>query len=150
LPVNASAVFPAVVLAVVAASQVVLTQHAALTPWKGGGFGMFSTLDHGAFRAVTVVIDGPERSETFDMPPSLEVLAARAANCPADWLLRRLAVGIAARERRYERPVTRITIHVWRTHFHPVTLHATEHTLRIFVHDVGPVGTSPATPARRG
>jgi hypothetical protein len=143
--VQIRAAFPAAVLATVAASQVVLTEHAALTPWKGGGFGMFSTLDHGAFRGVTVVIDGPERSETLDIPPSLEVLAARAANCPADWLLRRLALGIAARERRYDRPVTRITIHVWRTHFHPVTLHATEHPLRTFVHDVGSGGTSPAT-----
>jgi hypothetical protein len=150
VPVNVRAGIPAAVLAAVATSQVVLTQHAALTPWKGGGFGMFSTLDHGAFRAVTVVIDGPGRSETLDMPPSLEVLAARAANCPADWLLRRLAIGIAARERRYERPVTRITIRVWRTHFHPVTLHATEHPLRTFVHDTGPAGTSPATPGPRG
>ena len=123
---------PAVLLVLVALVQIGLTRTSALTPWKGGGFGMFATLDHGAFRRVEVVIDAPDRSETLEMPPSLEELSARVANMPADWLLRRLSEGVVRRERRNQRPVSRVTITVWRVRFDPVTLHAEEQTLRKF------------------
>ena len=137
---------PAALLTVVAVAQIALSRHADLTPWKGGGFGMFSTLDHGAFRGVSVVVDGPERSETLEIPPSLEVLAARAANCPDEWLLRRLADEVAAREARYGRPVTRVTVDVWKTSFARDTLHATEDRLRTFVRESRPSATGdPAT-----
>jgi hypothetical protein len=116
----------------VALAQIGLTRTSALTPWKGGGFGMFATLDHGAFRRVEIVIDATERSETLEIPPSLEELSARAANMPADWLLRRLGEGVVQRERRNQRPVSKVTITVWRVHFDPVTLHAEEQTLRKF------------------
>jgi hypothetical protein len=136
---------PAALLAIVAVAQIALSRHADLTPWKGGGFGMFSTLDHGAFRGVSVIVDGPERSETLEIPPSLEVLAARAANAPDQWLLRRLADGVAAREARYGRPVTRVTVHVWKTSFARDTLHATEHRLRTFVRESHPSVRDPSS-----
>ena len=81
---------------VVALGQVDAGEDRRLTAWKGGGFGMFSTLDHGAYRGVVVVIEAPDRSETLEMPPSLEELAARAAACPSDWLLRELARAIVS------------------------------------------------------
>ena len=37
---------PAGVLLLVALSQVVVASNTHLTPWRGGGFGMFSTLDN--------------------------------------------------------------------------------------------------------
>jgi hypothetical protein len=121
---------PAVLLVLVACGQLVLARTGNLTPWKGGGFGMFSTLDHGAFRRVAIVVDAPDRSETIDVPDSLEETAARVVNFPSDWLIRKLAAGVVARERRYNRPVSRVTITVWRTAFNPVSLHAEERTLR--------------------
>ena len=126
----------ALLLMAVALAQVGLARVSGLTAWKGGGFGMFSTLDHGAHRRVSAVIEAPERSEQLEMPPSLELLAARAANLPADWLLRRLAEGIVARERRQQRPVSRVTLTVWRTEFDRTTLHANERVLRAYVHVV--------------
>ena len=83
--------------------QIALARTTDLTAWKGGGFGMFSTLDHGAYRRVAVVVDAPDRSEAIEIPPSLQTAAARAAALPADWMLRALAEGVAARERRYQR-----------------------------------------------
>jgi hypothetical protein len=130
------AALPSLILTVVALSQIGLARTVSLTPWKGGGFGMFSTLDHGAFRGVDVVVEAPDRSEAQEVPPSLEEIAARAATCPSEWLLRRLAEGVVARERRYQRPVTRVTLTVWRTDFNSATLHATEKTSRVYVYDV--------------
>ena len=130
------ATLPSLVLTIVAFSQIALARTVGMTPWKGGGFGMFSTLDHGAFRGVDVIVEAADRSEAQEIPPSLEEIAARAATCPSEWLLRRLAEGVVARERRYERPVTRVKLTVWRTDFNPATLHATEKTSRVFVYDV--------------
>jgi hypothetical protein len=106
------------------------------TPWKGGGFGMFSTLDHGAWRGVDVIVEGPNRSEALEIPPSLEEIAARAATCPTDRLLRQFAEGIVARERRYGRDVGRVTLTAWQTGFDRVTLRANERTLRSYRYDV--------------
>jgi hypothetical protein len=130
-----AAVSPAV-LVVVATMQVVMAKTAGLTPWKGGGFGMFSTLDHGAYRGVDILLEAPERSESQHVPPSLEELAARAANCPVEWLLRDLAAAVVARERRYDRPVTTVTLTVWSTRFDPSSLAASEVPLRTFVYQV--------------
>jgi hypothetical protein len=91
---------------------------------------MFSTLDHSAFRRVAVVVDAPDRSETIDIPDSLEETAARVVNFPSEWLIRKLAAGVVARERRYDRPVSRVTITIWRTVFNPASLHAEERSLR--------------------
>jgi hypothetical protein len=127
-------VVPPLLLAVIALGQIGLARAVDLTPWKGGGFGMFSTLDHGAHRGVLVLVEAPGRSEWVDITASLESAAARAAACPTDSLLRRLAVRVVDRERRYERPVTRVTLTAWRTVFDPVTLRPSERTLRTFVY----------------
>jgi hypothetical protein len=127
---------PAILLAVVGITQIVLVRTTDLSAWKGGGFGMFSTLDHGAFRGVDIVVEAQDRSEAQEVPPSLGVSAARAAMCPSDWLLKQLAEGVVARERRYQRPVARVKLTVWRTVFDPATLRATEQTLREYVYDV--------------
>ena len=127
---------PHLLLVLVACVQMVLAHRGDLTPWKGGGFGMFSTLDHGAYRGVDVLIEAPNRSEALEIPPSLEIAAARAAAYPADWLLRDLAAGVAAREARYDRRVDRVTLTVWRTRFDSVTLSANQRPLRTFVYAV--------------
>ena len=58
-------ILPPVLLVIVAVSQIVVARTADLTPWKGGGFGMFATLDHGAYRGVDIVVDAPDRSESL-------------------------------------------------------------------------------------
>jgi hypothetical protein len=127
---------PPALLIVVAVIQMSLAQAVDLTAWKGGGFGMFSTLDHGAYRGVDIIVDGPERSESLEIPGSLEVAAARAAACPTDRLLRTLAEGVTAREQRYQRAVSRVTVTAWRTDFDRGTLQASERPLRTFVYTV--------------
>src|SRR5262245_23101717 len=127
---------PAVLLVIVACVQIVLTRTTDLTAWKGGGFGMFSTLDHAAYRGVDIVIEAPNRSEALAVPSSLQEIAARAASCPADWLLKTLAEEVVAREQWYERDVSRVKLTVWRTEFDSGTLRASEQTLRTFVYDV--------------
>jgi hypothetical protein len=131
-----SRLLPPLLLVVVAVVQIVLAQTGDLTPWKGGGFGMFATLDHGAYRNVDIVVAAPDRSEGLEIPESLETAVARAAAFPADWLMRALAEGVAAREKRHHRAVSRVTMTVWGTVFDPVTLRPSERPLRTFVYTV--------------
>jgi hypothetical protein len=123
-------------LVLVAVTQIALSRTVELSAWKGGGFGMFATLDHGAYRGVDIRVEAPDRSEMLHVPPSLEVAAARAVACPVDWLLRDLAEGVAARERRHQRAVTRVTLTVWRAEFDHQTLRPSERPLRTFTYAV--------------
>lgn len=125
-------VVPPALLVLVSVAQLCSVSIFHLTPWKGGGFGMFSTLDQAAFRGVDIVIDAPGRSETLDIPASLDLAAARATSCPADWLLRRLAQDVVAREQRYGRAVSHVELTVWTTQFDRVTLAAHKRTIRSF------------------
>lgn len=127
---------PAALLAGVSVVQIVLATTLPLSAWKGGGFGMFSTLDHGGFRGIDVVVDAPDRSEHVAIAESLRTEAARAVALPADWLLRDLAERLARRERRHQRPVARVTLSVWRAEFDRTTLRGWERPMRTFIYDV--------------
>ena len=60
---RATAAVPAAVLLLVACIQLTLTRTSGLSPWKGGGFGMFSTTDDAGRRSVRVFVTAPDRSE---------------------------------------------------------------------------------------
>ena len=132
------AVLPVLLLAVVAAAQVTLAKAAGLSPWKGGGFGMFSTTDDAGRRYVRVFVSGAERSEEIAIAPSLEDAARRAAVLPRDAELSRLARRVVDRERRYQRQVDAVRIQTWRIEYARDTLAATTRMTREFVYRVDP------------
>jgi hypothetical protein len=127
---------PVSLLVVVACAQVTLATTAGLTPWKGGGFGMFSTTDDGGRRYVRVFVSGVGRSEEIAISPSLEDAARRAAVLPRDAQLSRLARRIVERERRHRRPVDMVRIETWRIEYAQRTLEATTRLTREFVYRV--------------
>lgn len=127
---------PAVALIAIALTQVLLARTSGLSPWKGGGFGMFATTDGAAFRYVRVFIDRSDSSEELDIAPSQEDSAARAQLFPSDGMLGRLASAIVERERRYGRPVNAVRVEVWRTEFDSRSLEATDHLLKTFTFHV--------------
>jgi hypothetical protein len=115
---TALALAPPALLVLVACVQIFLTRSTALTPWKGGGFGMFATNDGNPFRYVRLFVDAPDRSEELEIAPSLEDLAARAQALPG------------AAERRKGRPVETVRVEVWWIDFARGTLKATDRLLR--------------------
>jgi len=108
---------PPLLLVAVAVLQVFLVRILHLSPWKGGGFGMFASVDGLPFRAVRIEIDAVDRSERIAIPPSLRRLADEAATLPSRGLLERLANGVVARERRQGRSVDRVRVEVWRADY---------------------------------
>jgi hypothetical protein len=122
--------FPALLLTIVAIGQIVLAHTTDLSPWKGGGFGMFATIDGTATRHVRLFVRAPDRSEELAIQPSFERAAAKAELFPSYQSLKRLADAVAARERRYRRAAAEIRVQVWRSTFDAESLRATERLVR--------------------
>ncbi len=96
---------------------------------------MFATTDGTAFRQTRIFVEGPGRSEELEIAPSQELLAARAQLFPSDRMLTNLAMAVADRERRYDRPVKSVRLEVWRAEFNE-HLEATDRELRTFTWNV--------------
>ena len=73
---------PSALLCLIAAAQMFLARTADLSPWKGGGFGMFASTDGTAFRWVRLYVFSTARSEEIAVPASLEDRARRVAVWP--------------------------------------------------------------------
>jgi hypothetical protein len=61
-----------VALVVMLGAHVVLRSSADLSPWKGGGFAMFSTVDSPGLRSVTVWADVAGVAERVSLAPPLD------------------------------------------------------------------------------
>jgi hypothetical protein len=133
---------PAVLLCLIAAAQMILAHTADLSPWKGGGFGMFASIDSVPSRWVRLYVHAADRSEEIALPASLEDEADRVAAWPHRRALVRLAHAVAARERRHGRSVERVRIEVWRADVSPA-LDVSERLVRDLTMD------APGPPDRR-
>src|SRR5262245_55275205 len=133
---------PTALLLFVALTQIFLSRTAYLSPWKGGGFGMFATTDGTAFRYVRLFVGAPERSEEVTVPESLEDAALRAQLFPSDRFLLRLGEAAALRERRQGRAVSSVRVEVWKIEFSNPPLRSTERKLRSFTVHIEPTRVS--------
>lgn len=105
---------PTALLLAVAAVQMTLAGTDDLSPWKGGGFGMFASVDGLPFRWVRLYVSAPARSEELTVPPSLEEQAHRVVTWPHERAMQGLARAVLARERRHQRPADSIRVEIWR------------------------------------
>jgi len=111
---RAAIAVPTMLLLAVASTQMMLARTALLSPWKGGGFGMFASVDGLPFRWVRLYVTAPERSEELAVPASLEDQAHRVVTWPHSAGVQGLARAVMARERRYGRPIGTVRIEIWR------------------------------------
>jgi len=113
---------PAALLVGVALHQLFLAQTVGLSPWFGGGFGMFSSTDAGRARHIHAFVLRPGLEREVFVPESLGVLEARARTLPSDANLRALALELAQLPSPDHGPATGVRIQVWRTRYDPETL----------------------------
>ncbi len=86
---------PALLL-VIAALQFYLVGDQNLSPWKGGGFGMFSTVDSPSARLLRSYLLTPEGEVQVQVPPHLDRLSEQARSMPTKEHIRALAEQLAA------------------------------------------------------
>ena len=126
------------ILIAVALAQFVLVRRADFSPWKGGGFGMFSTTDHGPSRSVRVLAVDDAGTHVLRLPDEARRLVSQVEHGPVRPLVTRLAA-LAARDAREEGDrVTRVRVQVWRTTYGKRWLEPTESLLREIDVDVPP------------
>ncbi|MCI0441828.1 hypothetical protein L0244_37890 [bacterium] len=130
------AFIPTILLIVVACVQIYLSRNADLTPWKGGGFGMFSTTDGNANRYLRVFVTGPQRSEEILIKPSLEDLATRAEMYPQNSQLEKLAKAILKDQQQKHLPVQSVRIEVWRIQYDQPTLKPTTEVIHEYTYSI--------------
>jgi hypothetical protein len=84
------------ILIVVAAVQITLAKTQQLTPWKGGGFGMFSTVDDPSSRWLRAFAVVGGRRVSIPIPERYSSRAARIGAMPSRALLHALAADLAS------------------------------------------------------
>ncbi|PWT89785.1 MAG: hypothetical protein C5B54_08350 [Acidobacteria bacterium] len=128
------ALIPVLLLLLVAGLQIYLARTANLSPWKGGGFGMFSTTDGIANRWVRVYVRAPERSEELVLKGDLADLAGRAQLFPGNPQLERLAREIVRDQQQKKLPVDTVQIEVRRALYNRIDLHPTQQLIRDYTY----------------
>ena len=113
---------PALLLIAVATHQLYLSATVGLSPWSGGGFGMFSTTDAGANRHLHALVLRPGIEREVRVPEALKDRERRVLTLPSDANLRALALELAKLPAPDHGPATGARIQVWRTRFDSNTL----------------------------
>jgi hypothetical protein len=106
----------------VALHQLWLVEREAMSPWCGGGFGMFSTTDGWGTRHLHAVAEGPAFRASLEIPSELDEELQHALALPTQERLLDLARALAERtDFDLERPRT-IRIDVFARRHDPQTL----------------------------
>jgi hypothetical protein len=123
-------IVPSALLVLVACHQIVLAHTAGLSPWSGGGFGMFSSTDAGGRRHLHAFVLRPGLRREVQPPQSLAERVQKTLTLPNESNLRALAAKIAEVPTPDYGPPTAVEIQVWHTRFDPQTLTPAGYILR--------------------
>jgi hypothetical protein len=117
---------PAWLLVAVATAQVVAAKTGPISPWLGGGFGMFSTTDAPSRRHLHAVALREGLREELELPAELALSVRKAQSFPSQRRLRALAREIGAWVREtddpHAAPLEAIAITVYKVRFDRDTL----------------------------
>jgi hypothetical protein len=114
----------------VASFQIVLATQADLSPWLGGGFGMFASMDSRSERHLLLYVDSPGLTRTIRVPEALEEQALRVRVLPTPDRIRDFAEAVLARERARIPGVSGVRVELWRNHREPGSLAPNESLVR--------------------
>jgi hypothetical protein len=119
-------VLPPLLLISVAVAQIAAAKTGPLSPWLGGGFGMFASTDSWSRRHLHAVALRPGLREELELPDFLRVEVRRALALPTERNLHALARELEAYEREAgdpdAGPLEAISIRVVRARFDRDTL----------------------------
>ena len=122
LYVTAPCWVPSVLLIVFAANQLRLARFESLSPWSGGGFGMFSSTDSPGNRHLHAFIQNEGIRREIVIPIDMRQTARRATTLPTRRRLKALAMELAEIESRGSIRWDEIDLQVWAVVYDPVSL----------------------------
>ena len=121
---------PLVCLMCVATNQARLVYTEGLSPWSGGGFGMFSTTDAATDRHLHIYAVTPRLRRELAVPAELDDAVRRALTLPSERQLRALAALLT--ERVAQASPRSIEIQVWSNHYETADLRPQSRVLRFY------------------
>jgi len=123
-----TAYLPTLLLVVIAVSQLLLANFFNLSPWLGGGYGMFSTTDVGSNRHIHIYAKSEGIIKELIYPKELSDLALRTKSFPTDRNLNKFTRTIAQIED--DRSINSIEVQVWKSQYKSKTLHPSSKMLK--------------------
>ena len=114
---------PVVIFLLIAAHHFYLVHHAHLSPWLGGGYGMFSTTDYGPSRFVRVYgLQDNIIQEEIEIPSRYSKLARKVKGLPGNELVLEMASAIEDYLDSNQHGFPVIRVEVWATKYDTETL----------------------------
>jgi hypothetical protein len=101
-----------------------------MSPWLGGGFGMFSSFDGWSHRHLRAFAERPGVRRELSIPEALRPDVAATLALPSDGNLRRIAEALVAAPSPDEGPLDAIVVQVFRPRLDPETLQPTGELVR--------------------
>jgi hypothetical protein len=114
----------------VAINQTRLVFTESLSPWSGGGFGMFSTTDAATDRHLHVYQVTSRLRRELNLPAELDDAVRRALTLPSERQLRMLAALLTEHLGRVSN--RSIEIQVWSNHYETADLRPQSRVLRFY------------------
>ena len=115
-------------LVLIAVNQLILANFFNLSPWLGGGYGMFSTTDVGSNRHIHIYAKSEGILKELIYPRDLKDIVIRTKSFPTDTNLRRLARRIS--EIEDDSALKSIEVQVWKSQYKSKTLHPSSKMLK--------------------
>ena len=123
---------PIILFVVIAAHHYYWVHHAHLSPWLGGGYGMFSTTDYGPTRYIRVyALQDNIIQEQIEIPERLTMLARKTRGLPDDNNVRSLALEIENYLNAHQHGYPLIRVEVWTSQYDTETLRPTYQKLNM-------------------
>lgn len=113
---------PAALLIVVAANQLRLATTESLSPWSGGGFGMFSSTDSPGRRHLHAFVLNDAIKREVAIPPQMAESVRRATTLPSKPRLGSLAAEFALLESHGRIRWDEVELQVWAVDYEPGSL----------------------------
>jgi hypothetical protein len=113
---------PVLLLCAVAINQIRLVWDHDLDPWKGGGFGMFSTTAGGRVRHTHLFLETNGEEVEVMLSDALADIDQRARSLPSEAWLDRLARALAEESAAEYPDLSGIRVELWRVRLDPVDL----------------------------
>lgn len=123
---------PIILFVAIAAHHFYWVHHGHLSPWLGGGYGMFSTTDYGPTRYIRVyALQDNIIQEQIEIPERLTMLARKTRGLPDDKNIRSLALAIENYLNANHHGYPLIRVEVWTSQYDTETLRPTYQRLNM-------------------
>ena len=124
---------PIIIFVMISALHFYWVHQANLSPWLGGGYGMFSTTDYGPSRYIKVyALQHEIIQEEIEIPPNLAMQARKMRGLPHDKNVLAFAMAIANYLETNQHGYPVIRVEVWTSQYDVETLNRTYLKLNAF------------------